>query len=191
MARRVIVLLTNLGLVLAFVFAVAWMVTGNGKMEAVATVTALFAAITGVRAERWAALREQRRRVLDALAQELAGNQESLEDERFRPLQGPSLRRRVFPRLNLSAVDAALITGALETQADAELVTLLYQWRDAVRELNHRLDLTEVYLFSADTIEPDELQAFDEALHSSDGILNVVSGLLAILKEQLQNRAKG
>src|SRR5262245_16005120 len=165
------------------------MVTGNGKMEAAATVTALFAAITGVRAERWAALREQRRRVLDALAQELAANQESLEDERFRPLQGPSLRRRVFPRLNLSAVDAALISGALETLADAEVMTMLYQWRDAVRELNHRLDLTEVYLFSADTIEPDELRAFDEALHSADGILGVVSGLLANLKELLQNRA--
>jgi hypothetical protein len=189
LARRIIVLLTNLGLVLAFVFAVAWMMTGNGKMEAAATVTALFAAITGVRAERWAAVREHRKRVLDALEQELLGNQESLDDERFRPLQGLSLRRRVFPRLNLSAVDAALTSGTLETQADAALVTMLYQWRDAVHELNHRLDLTEVYLFSADTIEPDELQAFDEALHSADGILDVVSALLANLKELLQNRA--
>jgi hypothetical protein len=189
LARRIIVLLTNLGLVLAFVLAVVWMVTGNGRLEAAATVTALFAAITGVRAERWAALREQRKRVLGALAQEMFGNQESLDDERFRPLQGRSLRRRVFPRLNLSAVDAALTSGTLETQGDAELVTMLYQWRDAVRELNHRLDLTEVYLFSADTIEPDELAAFDEALHSPDGILHVVSALLANLTVQLEDRA--
>jgi hypothetical protein len=187
LARRLIVFLTNLGLVLAMVFAVGWLWTGSNKMEAAATVTALFAAITGVRAERWAAIREQRKRVLDALGQELERNQENLDDERFRPLHGPSVRRRVFPRLSLSAVDAALTSGTLETTADAELVSMLYQWRDAVRELNHRLDLTEVYLFSADTIEPYELEAFDEALHSPDGILDLVSALLVTLKELVKN----
>lgn len=187
MARRLIVLLTNAALVLALVLAVAWLVTGSSEFEAAATVTALVAAITGVRAERWAAQREQRMRVIDALEQELLANQDSLEDERFRPLHGPSVRRRVFPRLNLSAVDAALISGTLERQGDEALLTMLYQWRDAVRELNHRLDLTEVYLFSADTIEPDELEAFDEALHSPDGILSVVSALLTSLREAMRN----
>jgi hypothetical protein len=183
--RRIIVALTNGALVFAFVLAVVWFWTGS-NMEAPVTVVALFAAIAGVRAERWAGAREQRNRALEALRDELARNGETIADERFRPLQGPSIRRRVFPRLNLSAADAAVTSGALGRSTDSELVTLLYQWRDAVRELNHRLDLTEVYLFSADVIQPEELAAFDEALHSADGILTEVSTQLEILEQAVE-----
>jgi hypothetical protein len=180
------VALTNGALVLAFVMAMTWLWTGWEKGEAAVTAAALFAAIVGVRAERWAGDRESRNRALEALRDELARNREIIADERFRPLQGRSIRRRVFPRLNLAAADAAATSGALSRRKDSELVTQLFQWRDAVRELNHRLDLTEVYLFSADVIQPDELAAFDEALHSADGILTEVSMQLELLEQALE-----
>jgi hypothetical protein len=186
--RRIIVALTNGALILAFAMAVVWLWTGWGKGESAVTVAALFAAIVGVRAERWAGARESRNRALEALRDELARNSEIIADERFRPLQGHSIRRRVFPRLNHSAADAAVTSGALGRRTDSELVTLLYQWRDAVRELNHRLDLTEVYLFSADVIQPEELAAFDQALHSADGILTEVSTQLESLEQALESQ---
>jgi hypothetical protein len=188
MARKVIVSLTNGSLVLAFILAIVWLWTGRDGLEAAATVSALFAAIAGVRVERWAGAREQRKRALEALMAELERNKQIIAGERFQPLHGPSARRRVFPRLNLSAVDAAVISGALESRRDQGLLHVLYQWRDSVRELNHRLDLTEVYLFSADVIQTEELEAFDEALHSTDGIFTEVATLLDALTARLSDQ---
>src|SRR5688572_33427848 len=106
--------------------AMMWLWTGWEKGEAAVTVAALFAAIVGVRAERWAGDRESRNRALEALRDELTRNREIIGDERFRPLQGHSIRRRVFPRLNLAAADAAVTSGALGRSSDSELVPQLY-----------------------------------------------------------------
>jgi hypothetical protein len=72
--------------------------------------------------------------------------------------------RQVYPRLVVSAVDLALISGALGLHRDAELVTQLHRWRDTVHLFNRRLDLTEISTFS-NTISPAELAAFHRALH--------------------------
>jgi hypothetical protein len=119
--------------------------------------------------------------VLRAVTGELAENERILADPRLSP--DAARRRQVYPRLIVSAVDLALVSGALGRPRDAELTGLLHRWRDAVHELNRRLDLTEMRTFNTDVSE-DELRSFQRALHSEDSYLTETRERLARLTEQ-------
>ena len=162
--RRTVVTAVSYGLLgLAFVLGVAWFFfPGNGRWEPAVNSLTLVAGLTGIFVERLSAEAERRTEVLRAVADELQENTRLLSDERFSP--STPTQRQVYPRLVVSAVDLALVSGALGRHRDAELVGLLHRWRDTVHLFNRRLDLTEISTFS-NTISADELAAFHRALH--------------------------
>lgn len=183
--RRTIVTVTTYGLLgLAFLLGVAWFLfpESNRWEPAVNTLT-LVAGLTGIFVERLTAEAERRGQVLRAVADELTDNTRLLADERFSSTQ--TRRRQIYPRLVVSAVDAALVSGVLARERDAELFGLLHRWRDTVHEFNRRLDLTEIRTFS-DSVSDDELAGFQRALHSENSYLAATREMLAGLVRHLE-----
>ena len=161
--RRTVVTAVSYGLLaVAFVLGVIWFFwPENSRWEPAVNSLTLVAGLTGIFVERLTAEAERRTGVLRAVTDELQENTRLLSDERFSP-KTPT-QRQVYPRLVVSAVDLALVSGALVRHRDAELVGLLHRWRDTVHLFNRRLDLTEISTFS-NTISAAELEAFHRAL---------------------------
>ena len=160
MNRRTVVSFVTYGLLaVAFVLGVIWFIRpGNSRWEPAVNSITLVAGLTGIFVQRLTAEAERRTEVLRAVAE----NTRLLGDERFSPTAPTT--RQVYPPLVVSAVDLALVSGALGRHRDAELVGLLHRWRDTVHLFNRRLDLTEISTFS-NTISAAELAAFHRALH--------------------------
>ncbi|TDW15423.1 hypothetical protein [Kribbella kalugense] len=176
---RTVVSVVTYGLLgLAFVLGVIWFFwPGNSRWEPAVNSLTLVAGLSGIFVERLTAEAERRTEVLRAVADELHENTRLLNDERFSPDAPTS--RQVYPRLVVSAVDLALVSGALGLHRDADLVGLLHRWRDTVHLFNRRLDLTEISTFS-NTISAAELTAFHRALHRENSYF-------AATREMLQN----
>ncbi|NIK62404.1 hypothetical protein [Kribbella shirazensis] len=184
MNRRTVVSVATYGLLaLAFVLGVIWFFwPQNSRWEPAVNSLTLVAGLTGIFVERLTAEAERRTEVLRAVADELHENTRLLSDQRFSPDAPTS--RQVYPRLIVSAVDLALVSGALGLHRDAELVGLLHRWRDTVHLFNRRLDLTEVSTFS-NTISPAELAAFRRALHREDSYFAATRAMLQELLDKL------
>jgi len=185
--RRTVVTTISYGLLaLAFVLGVIWFLwPDNSRWEPAVNSLTLVAGLTGIFVERLTAESERRTEVLRAVGDELRENTRLLNDERFSP-QAPAIRQ-VYPRLVVSAVDLALVSGALGLHRDAELVGLLHRWRDTVHLFNRRLDLTEISTFSP-TTSPEELAAFHRALHRQNNYFTVTRDQLAELLAKIPPR---
>jgi hypothetical protein len=157
--------------------------SGITRLEASANVLALGAAIIGIPAERWASARERRDRALRTLAEEMTRNEPLLDT--LISVDGGPAARHVYPRLLLSAADLAVTSGALGADRDHDLLERILRWRDAVHELNRRLDLTELRMFAGTTISDRELRGLQVALHRPGGLLSEVSGQYAELRRAL------
>ncbi|NUR96618.1 MAG: hypothetical protein HOV67_15345 [Kribbellaceae bacterium] len=167
----------------AFVLGVIAVISpGNARLDPAVNTLTLVAGLTGIFVERLTSEAERRTEVLRSVEDELQENTRLLNDSRFSP-DAPNTRQ-VYPRLIVSAVDLALVSGALGLHKDAELVGLLHRWRDTVHLFNRRLDLTEVSTFS-NTISPAELAAFRRALQRDDSYLAATREMLQELLTKL------
>lgn len=182
--RRTVVSVVSYGLLaIAFVLGVIWFFKpDNSRWEPAVNSLTLVAGLTGIFVERLTAAAERRTEVLRAVADELQENANLLSDERFSPT--PPSHRQVYPRLVVSAVDLALVSGALGLHRDAELVGLLHRWRDTVHLFNRRLDLTEISTFSS-TITSAELAAFHRALNHENSYFATTRQMLDTLLTRL------
>ncbi len=190
MTRLVITALTFGALAVALGLGIAWLVVspGDQRWEPAVNTLALLAGITGIFAERWAAERERRLQAVESIRAELAHDVKVLDDDAFRQDPDGYRRRRVYPRLVVSAVDSAFASGALSGRRDGELIAMLHAWRDTVNTVNRRLDLTESLTFA--TASMDEVEAFNRALQRSDGYLTGARALLTELQSYLDNKWK-
>jgi hypothetical protein len=184
--RRLIVVVTAASLLAACVTNVIWFVTstGTGRLEPVVGVLGILAGITGLFAERWAAAQEARDAALAAIKLELEANDDLLASDSFGDDPGRPLRRTVYPRLHLSAVDAAFAGGSLSATRDADLITALHAWRNQVVRFNSQLALAEMMAF---TVESESvLRDLRDGLHGTDGPLarmrTSIEGLLGQLE---------
>jgi hypothetical protein len=188
--RRIIVVVTAASLIAAFVINSIWFVTseGTGRLEPVVGVLGILAGITGLFAERWAAAQEARDAALDAIQGELEANDDLLTSEPFGNGPDQPLRRTVYPRLHLSAVDAAFAGGSLSTTRDAELITALHGWRNQVVRFNSQLALAEMLAF---TIESESvLRDLRDGLHGPDGPLTKMRAAIEGLLGQLERAGR-
>jgi hypothetical protein len=181
MTRLTITIATFGALAFALVLGVFWFFSTSAgeRWEPAVNTLALVAGITGIFAERWAAERERRKQAFESIAIELGHNRRLLSDDAFQATQFS--RRRVYPRLIVSAVDSAFASGALSPRRDAELIEKLHQWRSTVNAVNRRLDLTESLTFASNS--PEEVEQFNRALHREGGYLHGVQELLKDLSE--------
>lgn len=164
--------------------SIAWFITtsGTSMFEPAVQVFGLLGGLTGILAERRAAARERRHLALIALVDELRRDAAILDDRQYAPSQ-ESPRPRVYPRLSVSATDAALTSGALADRSDDELLRRLHIWRDEVNGFNRRLELTEILVFTSGNSA--EIAEFERALHRSDGYFNQIRRHLRELQDYL------
>lgn len=181
--RRIIVVVTAASLAAAFVINAVWFATssGSGRLEPIVGVLGILAGITGLVAERWAAAREARDAALQAINAELRANAQLLGAFGDDPNQ--PLRRTVYPRLHLSAVDAALAGGSVSSARDVALVGELHAWRNQVVRFNAQLALAEILAF---TVEAESvLRDLREGLHGDQGPLIRLGAAIEALQAQL------
>jgi hypothetical protein len=181
--RRLVGTATFAGLAGAVGLSLGWVLVADGAslLEASAQMLALLAALTGIVAERLAAERQRRRLALTALTDELLKNQAIIGDLRF--TLGKTARRRVYPRLLISAADGVITSGVLAVGGDRELFSKLHHWRNEVADFNRRLDLTEMLTFLQGT--PEAIRGLERALGRDDGRLHRVTRLLQELLDYL------
>lgn len=185
MPRSSLIALVTLGSVgVSAAIGIVWFVTvqGTSRFEPAVATLGLLVGLSGVLAERRVAVRERRHVSLTTLVDELQRDTSILDDPRF-SLSQETPRPRVYPRLPVSATDAALISGALVERSDAELLQRLHNWRDETNGFNRRLELTEICIFTARV--PAEMAEFERALHCSDGYLNQMRHHLRDLRNYL------
>ena len=181
MSRLAITVATFAALAVALLLGVAWFVESPAgqRWEPAVNSLALLAGLTGIFAERWAAERERRNQAVESVRTELEHNRRLLADEAFSQDPAQLSRRRVYPRLMISAVDSAFASGALSPRRDVDLIETLHRWRATVNAVNRRLDLTESLTFGSTST--DEVEQFNRALHRDDGYLHGVRELLTEL----------
>jgi hypothetical protein len=142
-ARATVATVTYVLLATAFVLGVLWFaLPGEPRWEPAVNSLTLIAGMTGLIVERLSSEAERHAQVLAAIRRELERNRAVLADNEFARTTDDR-PRAVFARLAVSAVDAALVSGALDRRRDTVLVTALHRWRDTVQGFNRRLDLTE------------------------------------------------
>ena len=186
--RRVIVVVTAASLAAAFVINAIWFATttGTGRLEPVVGVLGILAGITGLVAERWVAARETRDAALHAIGQELRANRDllsSIAENSSRPV-----RRQIYPRLHLSAVDAAFAEGSLSSVRDADVLGDLHAWRNQVTRFNSQLALAEILAF---TIESESvMRDLRDGLHGDNGPLARLEGAIDGLLSRLPADAR-
>jgi hypothetical protein len=183
--RRIIVVVTAASLAAAVVINAVWFATSSGRarLEPIVGVLGILAGITGLVAERWAAAREARDAALQAINVELRANAELLGAPAFGDDPNQPLRRTVYPRLHLSAVDAALAGGSVSSARDVALVGELHAWRNQVVRFNAQLALAEILAF---TIESESvLRDLREGLHGDHGPLIRLGAAIEALQAQL------
>lgn len=168
-----IALATFSSVAISAAISITWFITASGasRFEPAVQTFGLLAGLTGVLAERRAAARERRNLTLVTLADELRKCISILDHPQFAPSEEIP-RPRVYPRLPVSATDAALISGALAKRSDDDLLRLLHDWRDEVNGFNRRLELTEVRTFTSQM--PEEVAEFERILHRSNSYLNQI-----------------
>jgi hypothetical protein len=146
-----------------------WLYPQSSRFESAGTIMALAAAATGIPADRWAVAAERRARMVAALRRELAENRLLFSDPAFLPEhQGLG---QVYPRLKLSAVETALLTGSFDGYRDTQIQQRLFDWRNAADDLNRRLDLTELRLCTISQLTPLELRVLRGISQGEDSFL--------------------
>ncbi|GAB2469870.1 hypothetical protein GCM10027063_07810 [Promicromonospora xylanilytica] len=183
-ARATVAAVTYGLLAAAFVLGVLWFVLpGEPRWEPAVNSLTLVAGLTGLIVERLSSEAERHAQVLAAIRRELERNRSVLADNEFARAEGHR-PRAVFARLAVSAVDAALVSGALDRRKDTTLVTGLHRWRDAVQGFNRRLDLTE-NMTVLERQSPGEREVWDAAMRLRDGYVantrQQLEELLAVL----------
>jgi hypothetical protein len=140
-----VTLVTLVSVGISAVISIAWFVTvqGPSRFEPAVATLGIVAGLTGVLAEHRVAAHERRHASLTTLMDELQRNTIILDDL-WPGMSQDAPRPRVYPRLPVSATDAALVSGALTDPRDAELLQRLHGWREEVNGFNRRLELTEI-----------------------------------------------
>lgn len=147
---------------------------GGARLESASQMLTVIAALTGIAAERFAAQRQRRQQAMATLTGELLTNRVIL-NEMLSTLGGANAaRRRVYPRLVVSAAESAIASGALA--GDPALLARLHEWHNAVADFNRRLDLTEMLTFLQG--DPGAVHSFERALSQDGGRGQRISRLL-------------
>ena len=171
---------------LAVSFAITWLwlldARGNARFEPTVAGLGIVGTVIGIFAERAAERRELTDLTVWSIREELRINARILADHRFDSDTAGESHPRVFPRLRVAAVEAAMSSRGVQALNDPRLLAELHAWQDNVHEFNRRLDLTELRTLVAVGIAPEELEALDAALHRRNGHMDVLQRRLAELR---------
>jgi hypothetical protein len=150
---------TRTALVGAFLVGVAGIVrAGPTDYHLDVETLAVFAALTGVYAERRAAAAERQRAAISAVLKELDDNISVLQnDPRFTPQDSKRPEPRLYPRVEVSAAEACLAQNALADSGDVNGATAaLSRWRERAETFNRGVNLMELLFFGLHLITPGE-----------------------------------
>lgn len=176
MSKNIVNYLTFTFLVFGIVLASVWLLLGdeiNFRFEPALTVIGLFATITGIFAERQASNYERRRELMIAVYRELLQNRAILSQSEFSTDLEQAKLPIIFPRILVSATEAAIVSGAFTEQKHRNFFQNLILWRDTVNSFNSRLYITEIRTF----VNPElrEIRSFYNGLMESNRIQSAIS----------------
>lgn len=186
--KNIVSFVTLCSLVSGLILAITWLIVDSQKnniFEPALTAIGLLATLTGIFAERWASIKEERRVLLLALYREFQGNKAILSDTRFHQDINTIEHPVVYPRLIMSVTETAIASGVFAERKYRDLFWLLHQWRDIVNEFNRRLDITELRTFVDPS--PNEVREFYVALRESNSFhdaVDFISRISNILKSK-------
>lgn len=190
--KNIVSFITFCSLVSGLILAILWFITDpqqDYRFEPALTAIGLLATLTGIFAERWASIKEERRVLLLALYREFQGNKAILSDSRFQLNIDTIEHPVVYPRLLMSVTETAIASGVFAERKYRDLFWLLHQWRDIVNEFNRRLDITELRTFVDPS--PPEIREFYRALRESNSFndaVDFISRMSNILKSKHLNQ---
>jgi hypothetical protein len=163
---------TFASLLAATIVSIVWFfeVGGQQRWEPAVTALALIAAFTGIYAERWALASERRREAWAAIRSECERNLQIFADERFDHSSASQPQARVYPRFSNSSALRVLGSSPLSLRGHSILNALLFEWTLVCAELNHRLDLTEMLVFTHPSM--DMIESFAHTLGRDRGPLH-------------------
>lgn len=190
--RRIVPVATFGLLLVSFGISIAWLADtppGQGRFEPLVESIGFCGALIGVFADRYTVRQERRHQTLLGITGELVENAGILDASAFSEPLRQAGRPLIYPRLRMSAADAAVATGALVELADDRLVQLVHAWRDAVLDFNHRLDLTELRSFVVGA--PDETRALHFRMTRDGGPLDRLREQCEELTAHLRSRYGG
>jgi hypothetical protein len=185
--RRFVIALTCSSLLASLGLSCFWFasVHGGARYEPAVNGLLVFAAVVGLFAEPLVSAQQERELTLRAVRAELLQNAKILTDQRFAGDRPGAAGPKVYPRLGISAVEHALVSGGLARLHDADLVNTLHAWRNDVNDFNRRLELTEQLAFAA--VGSGGLpQQFEAALHRTDGLFEAITRELGDLRARLE-----
>lgn len=190
--KNLVSLITFCSLVSGLILAIIWFLVDSKKdniFEPALTAIGLLATLTGIFAERWASVKEERKILLLGLYREFQKNKAILLDSRFH-LNIDSIEHPVvYPRLIMSVTETAIASGVFAESKYRDLFWQLHQWHDIVNEFNRRLDITELRTFVEPS--PPEIREFYRALRESNSFSNAVdyiSHISDVLKSKHLNK---
>ena len=186
--RRLWAGLTFSALLGALTVAVLWFFSAApaGRWEPATSSLGLIAAVTGIYAERYTAAMERRQEATKAVIAECERNATTFTDERFDRDRKGRGRPKVYPRFSSSATDRVLTAAVFSPKTDPALIRALSEWSTVCQELNHRLDLTELMIFSSPSAE--RVESFDRAFHRAAGPFEYAHEVLRRLQDEISAR---
>ncbi len=190
--KNIVSSITFCSLVSGLILAITWLIIDSQKnniFEPALTAIGLLATLTGIFAERWASVKEERRVLLLALYREFQDNKAILSDSRFHLNIDTIEHPLVYPRLLMSVTETAITSGVFAEDKYQDMFRLLHQWRDIVNEFNRRLDITELRTFVDPS--PPEIRDFYQALRESNSFndaVGFISHISNILKSKHLNK---
>jgi hypothetical protein len=178
--------LTVVGLFGALVVSVVWLFVSQpaGRWEPAVTCLGLMAAFAGIYAERWATDNERRKQAFSALQGEYERNANSFSKSQVEGSPAKGFRARVYPRFSAFATQEVLTRAVFASRKDAQLREVLYSWAAVCEELNHRLNLTELLIFTTPSLE--RIAVFERALHKENGLLQTAQAVHEEIGRQLR-----
>jgi len=185
--RHIIVRVTFVSLLLAFLIAIAWFIY-SPDFEPALTSIALIATIMGLFIDRWLANRERRQELLHALAHELYTNLQVLADPVFHPDIEPRKVPTVYPRLFVATLETVIASGAFIENRDRRLFQLMHSWQERAKDFNRRLDITELRTFTNPS--EDEISRVRNTLTSGKVLSETKRVLQELSSHLVDNYAK-
>ncbi len=184
--RRISFPVVSLLLVFALVMSVAWMSAGTTfEFPPAISSLLLIAALTTLCMDRFVGQREERHRLLRALAREIYENLCVLKDVE-NLAANVDTKVMMLPRLRNSTLATVIDSGAFDTPADARLWKLLHNWQHRCNEGNCRLAVTETCVLQ----NGGSVAALEDRMSSRSGMRDTKKACVELAKHIVENYAK-
>lgn len=184
--RRISFPVVFLLLMFALIMSVAWM-SASTTFEFPPAISSLLliAALTTLCMDRFVGQREQRHRLLRALAREIYENLCVLKDVETLS-DRTDTKVMMLPRFRNATLASVIDSGAFDTPGDAKLWKLLHNWLHRCNEGNCRMAVTEACVIQ----NGGSVAAMQDRMSSRSGLRDTKKACIELAKHMVEKYAR-